>query len=201
MKALLMVGSPRKKGASWKLGNALLENLAALGLDTASTNLVHSLNDSWSMLEADIAAADLLILSIPIYVDTLPAPTTAALERLADKVEGKQLAVILNCGFPEGLHNDTALKVCQLFARQAGCRWLGALTLGMGSTRITRSVAKGMRLAAQALSQGEHIPDKAVQLTAKPTMPKWMYLMVLNLMFKRIAKKHGKAPIDAQPYL
>jgi len=205
MKALLMVGSPRQKGASRKLGNALLENLADCGLDTQAINLVHGLGESWAELEAAVASADLLILSFPLYADTLPAPTTAALVRLLPNLKGKQLAVIINCGFPEGYHNNTALKVCQQFAREAECKWMGALTLGMGGFSfgkgVARPVGKGMKLAAQALSQGMPIPDKAAKLASRLPMPKWMYLFVLNRTFKRIVGKHGKAPIDAQPYL
>jgi len=204
MKALLMVGSPRK-GASWKLGNALIESLNQCGVETKSLSLVSSLKDSWSELEAAVAEADLLILSAPIYVDTLPAPTIAALERLEQIASGKQLAVILNCGFPEGFHNDTAMQVCQQFAREAKCAWLGGLVLSMGGFSfgkgVTKSVGQGFVLAAKALAKGEAVPGKAIKLAERLPMPKWAYLMVLNRTFKKINRKHGKAPLDAKPYL
>ena len=39
---------------------------------------------------------------------------------------------IANCGFPEALHNTTALAICEVFARQAGFEWAGSLSLGGG---------------------------------------------------------------------
>lgn len=204
MKALLLVGSPRQ-GASWKLGNALLGQLADLGLETRALLLVENLGDSWPEAETAAAEADLIILSFPLYVDTLPALVTAALTRLAGQVKGKKLAVLINCGFPEVRHNETALKVCRQFAQKADCIWLGSLALSMGAfsfgKHLARPVRKGISLAAGALAQGQPIPGEAVRLAARTPMPKWLYLFVLNRTFRRIVRKYGNGQIDARPYL
>jgi multimeric flavodoxin WrbA len=203
MKALLLVGSPRQKGNSAKLGNALLTELNSLGAETQTIYLAQSLK-TWEKVAAGVAWTDLLVLSVPLYVDTLSAPATEALTRLADKAAGKKLAVIINCGYPEVSQNLTALRICQQFAREAGCEWVGALALSMGGYSfgkgLSRPVVKAMKLSAQALSQGQPIPERAVTLAARLPMPKWLYLLVLNRTFKRIVTKHGKAPIDARPY-
>ncbi|MTI96952.1 MAG: NAD(P)H-dependent oxidoreductase [Firmicutes bacterium] len=205
MKALLLVGSPRQKGASWKLGTALLKELSECGLETESLHLAFCTGEAWGEAERSIASADLLILSLPVYVDSIPAPAIAALERLVDRVQGKWLAVVLNCGFPEGNHNNTALKICRQFAREAGCRWLGGLALSMAGFSFgsgpSRRVARAMAIAAPALAQGEPVPKRAVKLAAKRPMPKWLYLAVLNWNFRKVAAKRGKAPINHQPYL
>ncbi len=206
MKALLLVGSYRSKGASWRLGTALLEALDAAGFTTETANLVHSLGEpeAWSRLEAAVAAAELLVLSCPVYIDTLPAPTTAALIRLADRVGGKGLVVILNCGFPEVYHNAAALEVCRQFARESDCRWLGRLALSMGGFApgggVSAPVRWALRLAAGALARGRPVPGLAVRLAAVRPMPGWLYRLVLNRQFRRVNQQHGRAPIDARPY-
>lgn len=203
MRVLLLMGSPRE-GASLRLGRALMASLKEQGLATEEYYLVRGLTQGWGKLESAVRQADLLILSSPLYVDSLPAPTIAALEALADNAAGKRMAAILNCGFPEPFHNTTALKICRQFARRAGCTWLGGMSLSMGGFSLgkglSRRVRISMKLAAQALAQGEAIPDRAVHLAARKPIPKWLYLLVLNGVFRRVVRKHGKAPIDAQPY-
>ncbi len=204
MRALLLMGSPRE-GTSLRLGRALLAPLKEQGLATEEYYLVRGLTQGWGKLESAVERADLLILSSPLYVDSLPAPTIAALEVLADKAAGKKLAVILNCGFPEPFHNTTALKICRQFARRAGCTWLGGMVPSMGGFSLGKGLSRRVRismgLAAQALARGEAIPDKAVHLAARKPIPKWLYLLILNGVFRRVVRKHGKAPIDAQPYI
>lgn len=203
MKALIMIGSPRK-GASWKLGKAMAEHLTAQGIETDSIQLIKNLGDTWPELEAAVNEADLLILSIPLYVDTLPALTMSALTGLKDKVTGKGLAVLINCGFPEPHHNDTALEVCRQFALEARCTWLGGMALSMGGFSfgkgVSRRVNRAFRLAATAIGQGKGIPEASISLTAKTPMSKWLYLLILNKTFRTVNRKHGKAPIDAKPY-
>jgi len=203
MRALLLIGSPRK-GTSLRLGEALLAGLQKQGLATEEYHLVQGLAQGWGKLESAVKEADLLILSSPLYVDSLPAPTIAALEFLADKAAGKKMAAILNCGYPEPFHNATALKICRQFARRAGCTWLGGMSLSMSGFSLGKGLSRRVRisvkLAAKALAQGEVIPDRAAQLAARKPIPKWLYLLILNGVFQRVVKKHGKAPIDAQPY-
>ncbi len=204
MKALLLVGSPRLRGRSAFLGSALARHLKAQDVEVLSLNLVEQHKDSWQQVAAALADAELIILSAPIYVDTLPAPATAFLEKFADRFAGKNLAALLNCGYPERYHNDAALAVCQQFARQSGCMWLGGLTVGMGGISlgkgVSRSLNKGMEMAAQAMAQGQPIPVKAADYAARPAVPHGAYAYVLNRNFRRINKKHGKAPLDARPY-
>ena len=38
----------------------------------------------------------------------------------------------MNCGFAEAHHNDVALDIYRLFARDAGLHWAGGLAIGGG---------------------------------------------------------------------
>jgi hypothetical protein len=74
---------------------------------------------------------DPVSLAYPLYVDSLPAPVTEALERIAvyrpvtGRANGQRLVAVANCGFPEAEHNRAPLSICQQFARQAGFDWAG----------------------------------------------------------------------------
>jgi hypothetical protein len=87
-----------------------------------------------------LEAADLVVLAFPLYVDSLPAPVIAALEKIAAQRLGRstrqRFTAIANCGFPEASHNAPALAICSEFARQSGFAWAGSLALGGAPSRL-----------------------------------------------------------------
>ena len=120
--------------------------------------------------------------------------------------------VIINCGFPETQHNNTAIAICKIFAREVGLEWRGALVLGMGGAfggkpleergGMVRNVIKGFDIAAQALSEGKKIPEEAIELVGKKFMPISLYTKMGNLGWKIQARKFGaRKKINDQPYL
>jgi hypothetical protein len=147
------------------------------------------------------------MLAFPLYVDSLPAPVVATLERIAARrngkcVDGGRFAALVNCGFPEAAHNRTALAICQTFARQAGFGWAGALALGAGEGLVHGAplaqaggpaipIRKALDLAAAALAQGEAIPQSAVDLLAKPIIPGWAYRVMGIFGWRQQAKQYG----------
>ena len=87
---------------------------------------------------AAVAAADLVVLSFPLYIDSLPAPVIRALELIADDRAGQAprgdlpqesdrrgLVAICQCGFPEAQQDQVALEICANFARTVGFEWAG----------------------------------------------------------------------------
>jgi len=208
MKALLLLGSPRKKSTSRVLGRTLLSGLAARGWETGELRL-HGLLDvqeGRARLLGETASADLIVLAAPVYVDALPAPVMHALEFLAGepgqagKGEGagdagraaggkpRRLAAIFNCGFPEASHNDISLSACRLFARDAGLGWAGGLGVGGGGAvggrplaergRLFARLTRALDMAAEALAAGRDIPDEAVRLAASPAVPGFLYILM-----------------------
>jgi len=142
-----------------------------------------------SLLNA-VVTADLVMLSFPLYVDSLPAPDIEVLEQIANRrgysTIGGRFAFIANCGFPEAHHNDNALASCAVFTRQAGFEWAGSLALGAGEGLVHganlnemdgRSTHLKMALdqAAEALLRGESIPTSTQIILNKPFIPGWLY--------------------------
>jgi multimeric flavodoxin WrbA len=218
-RALLLVGSPRTRtSSSNSLGGYLFERLRAQGVHT-ETVFLHTVlrsSEKWQALLEAADAADLVTLAFPLYVDSLPAPVIEGLERLAAHRHGRAprrqlFTAIANCGFPEAHHNATALAICETFAVQAGFAWGGSLALGGGEMIAgvplvqmggrTVRVRRALDLAAEALAQGQAVPEAAQALLGKPVIPHWVYRLFGGLGWKRRAKGWGaENSLRRRPY-
>lgn len=218
--AVLLVGSPRtKKSTSASLGGYLFEQLNARGIETQTIQIYTSLNSPERMkaMLDSIDNADLVVLAFPLYVDSLPAPVTAALEKIAAHRKENQtptrFAAIANCGFPRANHNNTALAICSEFARQNGFTWMGGLSLGAGEGIVhgiplneldgrAIPLKRALDLAAEAFAYGNPIPQAARDLLAKPIIPSWVYTLHGDFGWKQAAKQYGmEKELKRQPYL
>lgn len=219
-RALLLVGSPRtKKSTSSSLGGYLFEQLNARGIETQTIQIYTSLYSQERMrgMFDAIDSADLVVLASPLYVDSLPAPVTTALEKITAHRKGNgspiHFAAIMNCGFPGANHNNTALAICSEFARQSGLVWMGGLSLGAGEGIVhgvplnkldgrAIPIQKALDLAAEALANGYPIPQPARDLLAKPIIPNWMYTLTGTFGWRQAAKQYGtENKLKRQPYL
>jgi len=218
-RATLLVGSPRtKKSTSASLGGYLMEQLNARGVETEIIQLYTSFNSAerTRLTLEKLDQADLIVLAFPLYVDSLPAPVIAALEKIAvhraSVKVSQSFAAIANCGFPEAKHNDTALAICERFANETGMTWLGSLALGGGEGLVhgvplnemdgrAMPLKKSLELAAASLTLGMSIPQEARDLLARPIIPNWLYKMFGGFGWKQAAKQYGTVKsIHAQPY-
>jgi hypothetical protein len=202
-RALLLVGSPRgiEKSTSGRLGGGLCDALEKRGFHAERLH-VHAAVDSPDRLEsalAAVAAADLVVLSLPLYVDSFPAPVIAFLEQVARRGLGRgrvQFAMVIQCGFPEKEQNETATAIAERFASEAGWDWLGALALGSLET-YGGSAGEALVRVAEAIAAGHEIPHVYLR---KP-MPAWLYRFGGNIMWRREAKKNGIAgKLRDRPY-
>jgi putative NADPH-quinone reductase len=224
--ALLLVGSPKgTKSMSHAIGRGLLDRLESGGMTTGTFTVGEALRSTENLhrMHRAMDAAELVVLSFPLYVDQLPAPLVQVLELVAARRKGgpgvapaagprdQKLVAIVQCGFPENSHNQPAVDITLRFAKETSFRWAGALAMGMGGAvggkalakggGMVRNVGRALDLAAAALLRGEEIPIEARELMAKPLMPRWFYLFMANAGWKRILKRHGtKDQAYARPY-
>jgi multimeric flavodoxin WrbA len=217
--AVLLVGSPRtRKSTSASLGGYLFERLNARGVECQAIQVYTSLNSAERMDEmyTSLHGADLVVQAFPLYVDSLPAPVIAALEKISARDEwdstSKRFAAIANCGFPGAAHNNTALAICSEFARQNGWQWLGGLSLGAGEGLVHGTplneldgraipMKQALDLAAEALALGNPIPKASQELLAKPIIPNWMYTLQGRYGWRQAAKPYGmQKELKRQPY-
>ena len=219
-RALLLVGSPKtRKSTSNSLGGHLFEQLSGQSIQTETIFLhtvLRSPEKTQTLLDA-VDVADLVTLAFPLYVDSLPAPTIEALERIAAHRQDREgtrqqlFAAIANCGFPEASHNATALAICETFAQQAGFEWAGSLALGGGAgingTPLVElggraiPLLKSLDLAAEALALGRAIPKAAQDILDKPAIPSWLYRLIGGFDWRQQAKSYGAQKLLRQrPY-
>ncbi len=219
--ALLVIGSPKvSRSTSEALGRHLLDELRDRGVETGVCRLPPTFvsEDEERPPLAALEDADLVILSCPLYADSLPSGVTRFLEIVAAKRAaegrhgGKRFVALLNCGFPEAGQCDTAIAICRRFAREAALEWAGGLALGGGEAiagrplpeagGAARKARRALALAAEALSEGRPVPPEAVSLMAGRLMPSWMYVLVGSVGWKLRAARHGVLRrINDRPFL
>ena len=205
--AALLIGSPRgASSTSNALATFLGEKLQERGVAIEKVFISRCLGSDKSREEMFqlVDNSDLIILAFPLYVDSLQSQVVKTLELIAEHEKGRQpgrksFVAISNSGFPEARHNNTALAVCRIFARQVGYKWAGGLAMGGGGIisglplekvggRV-RNQTKALEIAAESLAQGDAIPEKAVTLMSKLGIPRWMYIWMGNRGWKSEAKK------------
>jgi hypothetical protein len=218
--ALLLVGSAKRpRSNSQALGGYLCQRLEEQGYRTETLLLSRALRSpagEAALLEATDRAG-LIILTSPLYVDSLPYLVVKALEQIAAHRQDREgamtqrLVAVVNCGFPEAHHNDTALAICRRFAAEAGFRWVGGLALGGGEALggrspderggMTRHVVESLDLAAMALARGKEVPAEAVASMAQPLIPARFYQWMGSLSWWLRARQHGASRrLRARPY-
>ncbi len=208
MKALLLIGSSKPAhSTSESLGSFVCECLHERGVETEARTLWKSLKsnqDIASLLQAT-KDADLVILTFPLFADSLPAPAIKALELIAEYrraqpgLKPQRLMAIANNGFPEASQNNLAIEMCRQFAHQAGFEWAGGLTVGGGGTisgvplsQIKNRAGRLMQAldcAAGALAQGNPVPPEVVSAVARPMIPPWMYSGIAWIGWQLEARK------------
>jgi NAD(P)H-dependent FMN reductase len=219
-RALLLVGSPRGAASvSAAFAGHLGRLLAERGLEVATEDLHRCARQDPALprVAAAFHEADVVALAAPVYVDSLPAPTLAALERLAEVRPADQGArprflAIVNCGFPEAVQCDVALAICRSFATEAGADWIGGLAFGGGgmlggrkplSERggRARNAVRALAAAAEAISRGAVIPEESQRLARTLAIPAWLYRYLGDRGFRHEAKRRGTlARMGDRPY-
>jgi NAD(P)H-dependent FMN reductase len=208
-RALLLVGSPRgSASASAGIAAHLQQLLAEQGVEVSTLWIHKCLAEDPALqgLAAALSATDVVVLATPLYVDSLPAPVTEALEILVRRdargaTRRPRFLAIVNCGFPEAVHTDTALAICRLWAGEAGLDWIGGLGIGGGGMLAekplaemggrARAVARALALSADAIARGRIVPDEALTLARTLSIPAWLYRWFGDWGFRQEAKRHG----------
>ncbi len=210
--AALLVGSAKAKGtsASEHLARAMMRRFEARGIACDlhfAVEFVHERAPAQAAAEA-LAAADLLVLATPLYVDALPSLVTHALEMVARVRSGPRAEAffvpIINCGFPEPEHTRTAIRIARHFAAEAAYGFAGGLPLGAGGVvtsdrnldeprRPVEHIVRALDLAAEGLAAGDAVPELALEEIVKSALPDALYRLAGDLGFRWQAHQFGTA--------
>ncbi|MBU5311325.1 NAD(P)H-dependent oxidoreductase [Tissierella carlieri] len=218
-KALLLIGSLKKKNStSESLGNYLLEGLNDKGYICDKLHIISILKEDIESLFAKVNDADIVIVSAPLYVDSLPSPLIRAFELIGknreERINSKKQSFIsiVNNGFPESFHSNTALKICETFADKVGFQWFGGLAIGGGPAinsmpiknlgGMTRNIVKSLDITIDAITKNESIPLEAINLVSKEMIPSWLYTLIASRGWKIQAKKfNAHKSLYIKPYI
>lgn len=218
MNALVLVGSPKgRNSSSFLLASKMAEGMRKHGA-AVREELVHaglrSEEATLRLLDA-VDAADLLVFSFPLYVDSLPSPLTRLVERIAVRRAGAagkgstRLAVMVQCGFPESRQCDTAIGICRLFAERTGMHWSGALAMGMGGSLGQgfeklpaggRDILRALDMASESLAKGGRHPrggDEALRQASHAAVG--IYPVRKRRVADADAEEPGRQAADAPP--
>jgi len=207
---LLLIGSPKglERSQSARLAKPVIGEMMASGWRCEEIHLQATMASQSSidgLLEA-VGRSDTILLSAPLYVDSLPAPVIDALRRIAEHrsaiapAKVQRFAAIMNCGFVEPRHNDTCQFILQQFVQRARLEWVGGASVGCGG-RMNRRVRKALEMMGRALADEVLVPEEVEKQTRKQVMPTWMYLLGGNAMWRSSAKANGVADqLRATPY-
>ncbi len=198
-RALLIVGSPKSKRPSTSaiLGGYLLDKLKRYGWETELLLLQENLlsKEGQHVLLQSFDKADTVLVAFPLYLDTLPAGMTKALEIIYSHREStgdkktKNFLAVVNNGLPESYQNTVALTICRHFSMKCDMTWAGGLAMAAGEQLISGQPIKGCRgfrgvkrpplyyvaraldITASSLTNARPIPEKAVQIIAQKPVP------------------------------
>lgn len=216
---LLINGSSRKNGTSYSFARTF-ELLAESWGNEAE--IIHAIDyfdgkEKIEHLGALIAQSDILVISAPLYADTLPYHDIWLLEKLADEcaneLKGKAFFAIVQCGFPDITRIEPLLDACRFFAEDTGMNWLGGLAYGGGPLingallegigKKGEKITSGFKGALENILRGEKIdPSSQEQITMK--IPRIMYrplVVLMNQRTKKLAKESGNADFARKVYL
>lgn len=207
-KAVVLIGSPKKgSSTSRSLAEHLVTQLKNEGMDVETYHIVESITDPVRSREIwdGFRDAGLIVISTPLYVDSLPSEVVAWMETAGRKgteiVKGTRLLAMVQCGHPDVDQTAVAVDILKNFSDQLGCEWAGALQMPMGPAIDGRSLpeakgaarhaVKALNMTAEALANGMEVPVEAFQEMQVRPIPVFIYLMVANRMWKRRAKDNG----------
>jgi hypothetical protein len=221
-KIILLIGSPKPANStSESLGKYLIAQLPEV-YDSKTFYLwkaIRSNKEVMNLLD-EVGSAELLVWSLPLYVDSLPYPVIKMMELMIDNgkktgYQGKKMLAVINSGFPEAHQSNYALEMCREFANMAGFEWIGGLARGGGMSvngipledcprRMVGNIKEALKLTASAITKGNRVPDKAISLMAEPPMPQVVQRIPVitwfgNWMWKNMAKKGVN--LRDQPYM
>ncbi|MCK4567020.1 MAG: NAD(P)H-dependent oxidoreductase [Candidatus Thorarchaeota archaeon] len=218
---LLLSGSSRgKTSTSYSLLEYLKTQLESLG-KSCELSIAHKIMRKGTDFENFsnlIDSADYLIVTMPLYVDSLPSHVIETFTRLL-KTRGNnsfkgtpKFLAIVNSGFPEQHQNLLALQICQQFAQEANLDWIGGIPFGggalIGGSPLDSSGGRGkqarfaMEILAKALSEDKEVPEECISRINKLMIPKRIYMMMGNFRWrKQSGSNKVRDRLNDQPFL
>lgn len=175
-------GSPKiNKGAAYYY-------LKKIDVNEIISSYIYNLSDIEKIINANI-----IILSFPLYVDSLPSHFIKFLNFLdKSKIENKKIYAICNLGFHEGIQGDIALDIIKNFCLRTNNNYMGGISIGTGPIGFMKypliniSIKKELNKLKESINNNCFYQNTFIQ--AK--LPRFIYRKCANIAFNREIKKN-----------
>ncbi len=203
-KVLILNGSMRyEKGNSVALARHLS---AQLGKDSVTIALQKTGTDA-AALPGMFAEASDIVLCMPLYVDGLPSQVIRFMERMLTEYKGgpKRVYVLANMGLYESRQLRNLFAAVRQWCVRIGFTYCGGLGVAAGEmigvlirqmrpgAGPTKETAEGLSRLAQAIDRGAQTEDI---YAGAGRFPRWLYILIANSGWNRMAKKNGLKRAD-----
>jgi multimeric flavodoxin WrbA len=151
--------------------------------------------------------AEKLVICTPLYVDGLPSQLIRLMEEITKSYEGERIKVyvLTNMGLYESSQLKNLFGAVKRWCRIMGFEYCGGLGISAGELLgtlfragdpkkgATANAAEGIEKLARAIEGKSSMDDTF----AEPRMfPKWLYILIANVNWRRLARKNGIKPRD-----
>jgi hypothetical protein len=214
MKSLLLLnGSPRgERSNSMKMLKRVADGWEVAGGNPPEV-LHLAQRASFGRAVLAFADADVVLLGMPLYTDSMPALVKEYIEALAPRVASPlqacpnpTLAFLIQSGFPEALHSRPLERYLEKLARRLGSPYAGTIVRGGGEAlqmmpdEANRKLWSRLRLLGQQLARGSCFGQ--AELTAVAGIERYspvaitlaslvLRLPVIQFPWNRQLKKNG----------
>ncbi|OPY31255.1 MAG: NADPH-dependent FMN reductase [Methanomassiliicoccales archaeon PtaU1.Bin124] len=200
--ALVLNGSPSDGGASSALADHAASYLMEKGATVVQLNMLAAMRMDISGLLNSCEAADLIVLSFPVFMGSLPSHVIEWMEIASQREgmgKGTAFLAVGQGAHPSPAEVDPAIRCLEHFCRHIGWRWAGGLGMGMGLVlekgplerrRAARHTVAGLDMALEAVMKGEATPEAARKRFSRRAKTTFAYLMFANRYWKRRSKRN-----------
>ncbi|MCR5181868.1 MAG: hypothetical protein K6D56_02485 [Clostridia bacterium] len=203
-KTVILNGSMRNvKGNSAKFARMLQ---TSLNTDAELVDLRDHLDDMTGLVHR-LEDASTLVLCMPLYVDGLPAQVIKLLETFRKEYRGgaARIYLLANMGLYESKQLRNLFGAVRQWCMKMDFRYMGGLGISAGELlgtlvdsrgfdkNFNKKVTQGTARLAEAINRGEAVED----IFAEPHhFPRWLYILIANTNWNRLAKRAGISKKD-----
>ncbi len=204
IKAALINCSPKFKDSA---SDCLLEEVKKYLKDIEISKVELHTPEIKASAEEVLLNSDVLVFSLPLYVDGIPSHLLHALTRLEqlfrDKNRTVRVYAIVNSGFYEAQQNRLALQIMKNWCVKSGLLWGQGVAVGAGGMILSiRSIPpeagpkKKLTMALQKLSANISNCKESQDIYTVPGFPRFLYKLSADFGWGQAIKANGLKPKD-----
>ncbi len=150
-----------------------------------------------------ISVCDVLVLALPLYIDSLPSHLTNVLlklhqEVLYDNKKPIRVYAVVNCGFYEGKQTHVALQMLKNWCNKTGLIWCQGLGIGAGEmlgqikkVPLGHGPKKSLGKAFILFSENIAGSRQGENMYVSPDFPRFLFKIMADSHWNSIAKSLG----------